>query len=852
MSFFGGLESSGAPPNQSKAYNFEETYDGLGEYGADDAFNNETFGVSEVGKNFDFSATTGSSTAPVQNVNQRVNQLSYAQAAANDEEFMKDLWGENPQQQNQGQPQQGQPQQPNVGVDASGKKVLSLSEIEVQLTQIDQSQRAQYPQMHQVPGHQPQYYPGAYPPPQYGGYMMPQGYAPPPPGQYVMPYPGYMPMQPPMGPGVPHHGVQGIPVQTPIGQPQSGFAQPQHPQQPQQPQHPQQVQPVHQPQQPQQVQQVQQQQEAPQAAHAQQESPQGQQFQQPQAPPAPPQEILQSQGLQGQARAQQAGPTSQPLENTKKELSSGQYPVLGSRDQSQAPQSQGQSQPQSSHSSQGQGHRNHFRQHVPLEDLLPEEQQRIARRHEKLGRILRYSGVMNPKDKDFVTRFQLSQIVTDDPYNEDFYAQVFKVVHPKSVNGALNTPEPNSIAQAYLDHSGHRLGGRHKRADVALQRMQQQVQKAVTVAKERQKLPQNVREGVLGKISVGSGKKPRQLLVILSKAAQIAEENEAAEGNPSGKKQRSPSMAAPSKPIKKYTKKDIMRILEEIINNLMSVESASRTSSEVDTAKLWESLHILDQPSSSGDEASFVNPFIQCLNYAKGLKILPRLFKFLTREQILTIVTLIVSNLENLTVIKDGSYTTYEDNAVPSKVSKLIETYTLTLSKLVINAVQDFKFHEIIGLVMILIRSNAVSFVSTTKIGLSTLTSLLSRAELMKGEGTISATDLSEWTSCYDELFTSLESRIAAVFPPGLAVGEDDYIWQFLATLSLGGKLSHQRIIVDEVRDEIFAVMNNAKAIDNSDMANLYKKQNMLNNLNMYLVVMGLVADENEIRELQS
>ena len=66
---------------------------------------------------------------------------------------------------------------------------------------------------------------------------------------------------------------------------------------------------------------------------------------------------------------------------------------------------------------------------------------------------------MNPKDKDFVTRFQLSQIVTEDPYNEDFYAQVFKVIHPKTINGVQqSTQQNNSIAQAYLDHSGHRLG----------------------------------------------------------------------------------------------------------------------------------------------------------------------------------------------------------------------------------------------------------------------------------------------------------------------------------------------------------------------------------------------------------
>lgn len=299
-----------------------------------------------------------------------------------------------------------------------------------------------------------------------------------------------------------------------------------------------------------------------------------------------------------------------------------------------------------------------------------------------------------------------------------------------------------------------------------------------------------------------------------------------------------------------------MSILENIIGELMNVESESRTRADVDTGKLWESLKVLEQSSSSGDEESEVNPFIQCLNYNKMLKILLRLFKFLTREQILTIVTLIMSNLENLLVIKNGSYTTYPNKKVPENIVKLVEAYTLTFSKVLMNAVLDFKFNEIIGLLVILIEHNNVSFVSTTKIGLSILTTLLSRAELIIGEGSISATDLSEWSSCYDELFTSLESRIAAIFPPNPEDVDDgssgeNYIWQFLATLSLGGKLSHQRIIVDEVRDEIFGVMNRAKAIANTDMANLYKKQNLLNNLNMYLVVMGLVADETEIKELQ-
>lgn len=842
MSFF-GFDPSVPPHAQSRdnvteSYDFQDTYDGLGDEldEGDDAFNNETFGGGEVRKDFNFAGAGTNNPAAVPQP-QRPG-ISYADAVShsNDDEFMQDLWGTSnaPQgQQHAQQPSEGQLQ------GAPEKKILSLEEIEAQLTSIDQSQ--------QLPP-QPQFVvPGMMPPNQFGGYMLPPGGFMPPPGQYGQ-------FQ-----GAPL-GSQQLPPQ-PI-QP-SGQQIPPHPQaQPLQPQ------------------------------------------------PQQPQQAVPKQGLQ----PQQVPP--QPIEQrriSKVDLS--HFPVLGSKGgetypaqvQQQPQQQQQQQQPQQQqqfaniqqrqqqphHQQQQQHHHHHHHHqqfsHSPIQqqaqqqaqqsDLTPEQQAKLAKRHDKVARIMKYSGIMNPKDKDFVTRFQLSQIVTEDPYNEDFYAQVFKVVHPKVNSNPMqqNTQQHNSIAQAYLEQSGHRLGGRYKRADVALQRMQQQVQKAVTVAKERPKLTQYAREGALGKISFGNGKKPRQQLEIFSKAAQREIEKKEAEGKkeesestiadsdvtsadkvtPASKKARSPSISAPSKPIKKYSKKDIMSILENIISKLMNVESESRLTSDVDTTDLWESLHILDQPSSSGDDELEVNPFIQCLNHNKTLKILPRLFKFLSREQILTIVTLIMSNLENLSVIKLGSYTTYPDKKVSDPILKLVEAYSLTFSKVLMNAAQDFKFNEIIGLLVILIEHNNVSFVSTTKIGLSILTTLLSRAELIRGEGVISATDLSEWSSCYDELFTSLESRIAAIFPPHPEDVDDgssreNYVWQFLATLSLGGKLSHQRIIVDEVRDEIFGVMNRAKAIDNSDLANLYKKQNLLNNLNMYLVVMGLVADENEIKELQN
>lgn len=806
MSFFGFDPTK--PPQGDKndeVYDFENTYDGLGELEEDDAFNTETFGtsVAEIRKDFDFGHDQSKQSTQLNVLSVPTQTQSYAQAAqaapVNDDEFMQELWGTS----NAPTKVESETQNHEASAGQPERKILSLEEIEAQLTAIDQSQQQQSGLPQQGFNH-----PGLFPP---QGYGMP-GMIPPPNQFNGYMFGGYMP---------PQYGFSGRapPQQLPPLQELPPHIQQQYQHQPQ--------------------------------PHPQVQPPQGLQNQ----PQLPTQVNVQD---QQQAQAQVPVPSHEErginppvVQQRPLKVDLSQFPVLGKEalQQHHHAHQQASLHQQQQHQQQSQSkHQRQYNQqpnHQQLQDLTPEEQAKAAKRLEKVSRIMKYSGIMNPRDKDFVTRFQLSHIVTEDPYNEDFYAQVYKVIHPKVVNGV---PQPalgqqnNSIAQAYLDHSGHRLGGRFKRADVALQRMQQQVQKAVHVAKGRPKFNQYAKEGALGKISFASGKKPRQQLEIISKAAE-REKNEVATDD------------SKKEDIKRYSRKDIFAILENIISELMNVESESRVSPSVDTTKLWESMKVLEQASSSGDDEAEVNPFIQCLNYNKMLKILVRLFKFLNREQILTITTLIMSNLENLSVVKYGSYTTYPDKKVPEKILKLVDAYSMTFSKILINAVLEFKFNEIIGLLVILIEHNNVSFVSTTKIGLTILTTLLSRAELIIGEGQISATDLSEWTSCYDELFTALESRIAAIFPPHPVDVDDgsskeNYIWQFLATLSLGGKLSHQRIIVDEVRDEIFGAMNRAKAIDNQDLVNLYKKQNLLNNLNMFLVVMGLVADENDIKEL--
>lgn len=86
---------------------------------------------------------------------------------------------------------------------------------------------------------------------------------------------------------------------------------------------------------------------------------------------------------------------------------------------------------------------------------------------------------MTQSDKDFITRIQVSQLVTSDPYTEDFYAQVLGSLRR---NGTGMRWFGN--AGVGLGVPGHRLGGRREHA---MNRMAEQVYRIVENAKAREK-----------------------------------------------------------------------------------------------------------------------------------------------------------------------------------------------------------------------------------------------------------------------------------------------------------------------------------------------------------------------------
>lgn len=122
---------------------------------------------------------------------------------------------------------------------------------------------------------------------------------------------------------------------------------------------------------------------------------------------------------------------------------------------------------------------------------------------------------MTRSDKDFITRIQVSQLVTQDPYADDFYAQVYGAI----IRSKLGAPNgSSSVIRLSKDGSGVGVGMPGQkgagRKEGAMHKMALQVKRIVDAAKQRERAPADAHlEGVLGKVTVRTSKTaPRPML----------------------------------------------------------------------------------------------------------------------------------------------------------------------------------------------------------------------------------------------------------------------------------------------------------------------------------------------------
>lgn len=441
------------------------------------------------------------------------------------------------------------------------------------------------------------------------------------------------------------------------------------------------------------------------------------------------------------------------------------------------------------------------------------EDAKRAKRNHKIFLLSRGNGLMTPQDKNFITRIQLQQLVAaagnvadSDPeavLAEDFYYQVYSQIrgaprqHPHQPLG--------HFAQTYLLQTGNRVGGHRSHrglqsADNHMQRMQQQVQRAVEAAKAKPKNKQLIIEGSLGKISFSNAKTPRPMLNI--------KRPDSSEGARPKKLQSDLSLS---------DRKSILTNIENVYNALMSMEDMERTmppppeEGDADAIqqhmewrqkvhalnqKLWKALKVMEPivPNSTTP-----HPFIAFLSYPKGKKAIPRIFRHIDQEQRVTILTMIVVHLDSLDVVRLAQPVAGE--AQPSvAVREAIDLFSLAVMPSLLGYVNEAPFNIIIGLLGLVIAQTHVQSVARTRVGLGILTMLLSRAEIVKEADQASERDWQQWVEKFNVLFDTLEPVLAEIFPGSINSGDDMYVWQFLAAVGIGASPEQQQRLVIAVK----------------------------------------------------
>ncbi|KAJ5587544.1 uncharacterized protein N7459_003309 [Penicillium hispanicum] len=475
------------------------------------------------------------------------------------------------------------------------------------------------------------------------------------------------------------------------------------------------------------------------------------------------------------------------------------------------------------------------------------EDAKRAKRNHKIFLLSRGNGLMTPQDKNFITRIQLQQLVAaagnvadSDPeavLAEDFYYQVYSQIrgaprqHPHQPLG--------HFAQTYLLQTGNRLGGHGSRrafqsADNHMQRMQQQVQRAVEAAKAKPKNKQLIIEGSLGKISFSNAKAPKPMLNI--------KRPDSSEGPRPKKVQSDLSLS---------DRKSILTNIESVYSALMSMEDKERTMppppEEGDTEaiqehmewrqkvhtlnqKLWRALKVMEPivPNSTTP-----HPFIAFLSYPKGKKAIPRIFRHIDQEQRVTILTMIVVHLDSLDVVRLAQPVAGE--AQPSvAVREAIDLFSLAVMPSLLGYVNEAPFNIIIGLLGLVIAQTHVQTVARTRVGLGILTMLLSRAEIVKEAGQASERDWQQWVEKFNVLFDTLEPALADIFPGSINSGDDMYVWQFLAAVGIGASPEQQQRLVIAVKDRVMETVAYSKTLP-ADMAS-----QRLGNVNLFMRAIGL------------
>ncbi|KAI9894572.1 MAG: Protein PAT1 1 [Vezdaea aestivalis] len=479
-----------------------------------------------------------------------------------------------------------------------------------------------------------------------------------------------------------------------------------------------------------------------------------------------------------------------------------------------------------------------------------------AKRNHKIHLLSKDNGLMTPQDKHFISRIQLQQLVTatgnpnergaDAGLEEDFYYQV----HSQIRGGPRQTPNQplSNFAQTYLFQTGSRQGfgarRHHRNAENHMQRMEQQVQRAVEAAKLKPKNRQLVIEGSLGKISFSNAKTPKPLLNI--RRPEPAQD---------GGRPLSTNLEDKMHRTVPTDRNRMLKNLEHSYQILMQMEDLERHGTQVTAesgpeeieyhakwaasmsnlnAKLWNKLEVMApiDPSSP-----IVHPFIAFLSFPKGKKAVPRIFRHINEKQRLFVVTVIFVHLGHINAVKLAQILP-DNNQLPLVIREEVELFAQAVIPCIYGYINEAPLNIVSGLFGLLMNNVNVQALVLTKIGVMIITTLASRAELLKEAGEAPDEEWEQWLVMYNRFFDVLEPVLAHLFPGSVHSGEDVYLWQFLAAIAIGGSPEQQQRLVLGVRDRVLGTVQQAKTLPPDASAQ------RISHVNLFMRALGLDVDK--------
>ncbi|WWC72563.1 uncharacterized protein I206_106525 [Kwoniella pini CBS 10737] len=518
----------------------------------------------------------------------------------------------------------------------------------------------------------------------------------------------------------------------------------------------------------------------------------------------------------------------------------------------------------------------------------PEELARMEELHQritaKIESMAKYNNLMGSSDKDFITRIQLSQLATADPYVSDFYAQVFSALKRSRMisEGQGENPTVVQVGAGLGLGVGGPVGNRFgKMGQNTMTKLSTQVKKLVENRAQHQKVANTAAlQGALGRVTRGNAAAPRPVLAIPT--------SNKPENRPTSHLNEQTGIHRAA-----LTKKQIMFALEELYDAILELEQMrrdappptameeielwhNRCQAKVDI--IWRRLMVMEPLDISNP-----HPFISLINPIKGQKLFPRLLRHLPQNQTITLLSLLVATYTQLDVVARAPPPPVADSSLLTKADRLDrakrEAETDNFLQFVIPGVDMIVNRCGLGLVAGMLAISAqrseVWRVAATRPGIALYTALLSKAQSVirtpipdpmnpQQSQPVDPAELDQWTKTFTYFLHVLLPHLPDLFPSSLAQkaafgpgayllgGENPLaereglemekreaeVWGFVAVLAVNAQEEDQTALVGALREKILHTVQAARHPSTTKE----RAEMKLRNVNMFLNGLGLDA----------